>query len=175
MGVQIIREKTCCFTGHRHLAERDSLWIRRRIREEAAKLWREQGVDTFLAGGALGFDTMAAQEVLHLKEDLEPRLKLILVLPFPGQESRWTQKQQLLYRALLSQADESFYTGDFFSRESLLLRDRYLVEHSAHCLCYLDQRRRNGGTSYTVRYALANGLNIVNLAPAPPDAQDPFL
>ena len=173
MGVNIIREKSCCFTGHRVLAQCDSLWLRRRIREEASRLYEEQGVDTFLAGGALGVDTIAAQEILRLKETLA--LNLVLVLPFLGQEARWTQKQQEEYQRLLRRADEAFYTGDLFSRENLLLRDRYLADHSAYCICYLDRRRRRGGTAYTVRYALENGLAVTNLAEAPPDRQNlPF-
>ena len=42
------------------------LWVRRRLREEILDL-AQKGVDTFLTGGALGFDTLAAQEVLRMR------------------------------------------------------------------------------------------------------------
>ena len=41
------------------------LWVRRRLREEILDL-AQKGVDTFLTGGALGFDTLAAQEGLRI-------------------------------------------------------------------------------------------------------------
>ena len=60
------REKCCCFTGHRRIPEQEMLWVRRRLREEILDL-AQKGVDTFLTGGALGFDTLAAQEVLRMR------------------------------------------------------------------------------------------------------------
>ena len=60
------RESCCCFTGHRRIPDQEGLWLRRRLREEILSL-AEEGVVTFLTGGALGFDTMAAQEVLRVR------------------------------------------------------------------------------------------------------------
>ena len=52
------------------------LWLRRRLREEIVALVEEKGITTFLAGGALGFDTIAAQEVLRARGERYPGLKL---------------------------------------------------------------------------------------------------
>ena len=41
-------------------------------------------------------------------------------------------------------------------------RNRHLVDHSGVCVCYLT--KDSGGTTYTVRYARAHGLEIINLA-----------
>ena len=68
------REKCCCFTGHRRIPEQEMLWVRRRLREEILDL-AQKGVDTFLTGGALGFDTLAAQEVLRMRAMGLPSLK----------------------------------------------------------------------------------------------------
>ena len=119
------------------------------------------GVATFLAGGALGFDTMAAQEVLRVRGERFPHLRLVLVLPYVGQESQWSQRDAAVYRALLRQADEVVYTAKAYTRGCLFLRNRYLVDHSAHCVCYL--QRDTGGTAYTVRYARERGLVIHDL------------
>ena len=73
------REKCCCFTGHRRIPEQEMLWVRRRLREEILDL-AQKGVDTFLTGGALGFDTLAAQEVLRMRAMGLPSLKLVLAL-----------------------------------------------------------------------------------------------
>ena len=43
-------------------------------------------------------------------------------------------------------------------------RNRYMVDHSRVCICYLTER--TGGTAYTVEYARSRGLKIFNLAKA---------
>lgn len=154
------RETSCCFTGHRRIPAQEGLWLRRKLREEISAL-AEEGVATFLAGGALGFDTMAAQEVLRVRGERFPHLRLVLVLPYVGQESQWSQRDAAVYRALLRQADEVVYTAKAYTRGCLFQRNRYLVDHSAHCVCYL--QRDTGGTAYTVRYARERGLVIHDL------------
>ena len=74
-----LRKKTCCFTGHRSLNGEEKLKVAVRLR----KIIEEQikaGVVFYGAGGALGFDTIAAQTVLEMKNEY-PQLRLILVLP----------------------------------------------------------------------------------------------
>lgn len=163
MGVKLIREKTCCFTGHRRIPDQDALWLRRQIRISVAELWRS-GTEIFLAGGALGFDTMAAQEVIRLRENTLPSIRLVLVLPCLGQEKDWSPRQQTAYREILRMADDVLYTGDMASRGCYLHRDRFMVESSTHCIAYLLEKRRRSGTLYTVKYALRNGVAVINLA-----------
>ena len=159
------REKCCCFTGHRRIPEQEMLWLRRRLREEIVALVEEKGVTTFLAGGALGFDTVAAQEVLRVRGEGYPGLKLELVLPYVGQEEQWSQRDASVYRAMLRQADQVVYIANRYTQGCMFQRNRYLVEHSAYCLCY--QKQERGGTAYTVRYANSQGLAVRNLAIPP--------
>ncbi len=160
--MKLIREKSCCFTGHRNIPLREGLLVRRRLRAEIARLAGE-GIYTFLAGGALGFDTMAAQEVLRARAEGLTQLQLALALPCLGQESLWSQRDAAVYRALLRQADEVIYTGDVYTQGCMFRRNRYLVDHSSYCLCYLTKPGR-GGTAYTVKYARDRGLTVINLA-----------
>ena len=162
--MKLIRENSCCFTGHRVIPGAERPALQERLREEILRLAGE-GIDTFLAGGALGFDTMAAQEVLSLRETDLPDIHLVLVLPCLGQESRWGSDSIELYHSLIKQADEVIYTGDVYTEGCMHMRNRYLVNHSSRCLCYLKDIR--GGTAYTVRYAKTQGLQIVNLAEEP--------
>lgn len=158
----LIREESCCFTGHRRIAPQEAQQARLLLRQEIARL-EKGGVDTFLAGGAMGFDTLAAQEVLRARGSLFPWLRLVLVLPCLGQESRWPARDAAVYRGLLRQADQVIYTADVYSKGCMFQRNRFLVEHSAHCICFLKDRAR-GGTAYTVGYARQQGLPVVNLA-----------
>lgn len=155
------REKNCCFTGHRRIPESDGLWIRRRLREEILSL-AEKGVTGFLTGGALGFDTMAAQEVVRIRAMGVPTLRLTLVLPYVGQESQWSERDASVYRGLLRQADQVVYMGQEYRKGCMFQRNRYLVDHSAYCICY--QVKDRGGTAYTSRYAQEQGLCVRNLA-----------
>ena len=41
-------------------------------------------------------------------------------------------------------------------------RNRYLVDHSGTCVCYLTSAK--GGTAYTVNYTKQKGLRIIHLA-----------
>jgi len=120
-----------------------------------------QGVHNFLAGGALGFDTLAAQSVLEPKSEF-PKIRLILALPFKAQAKRWGAEDQQKYNLILGQADEVVYTSETYMNGCMQKRDRYLVENSQICICYLTEV--TGGTAYTVRYAEKKGLTVINLA-----------
>lgn len=74
-----LREHTACFTGHRKIPPEQQEKVVRQLRKTILELARD-GYRYFGAGGALGFDTLAAQTVLNLKSDM-PQIRLILVLP----------------------------------------------------------------------------------------------
>ena len=83
-----LRAKTCCFTGHRRIPEEALPRLERRLNEELEAL-AARGVIYFGAGGALGFDTLAAEAVIRLQRT-RPQVKLILVLPSPDQTRGWS-------------------------------------------------------------------------------------
>ena len=158
-----MREQTCCFTGHRFLPASQIPALEQSL-EAAILHLLSQGVCYFGAGGALGFDTLAAQAVLRLREAF-PQLRLILILPCRTQADKWRPKQQAEYASILSRADKLVYTSDDYYPGCMHYRNRYLVAHSSHCICYYTHAR--GGTHYTVNLCKKLGLNVVNLAPPP--------
>lgn len=155
-----MREKACCFTGHRTIPPGERRELARRLEETVLRLYR-RGVRYFGAGGALGFDTLAAQAILRLREEC-PGIRLILVLPCPSQTKGWKPEDAAEYEQIKSQADQVVYTSQEYTRGCMHKRNRYLVDHSGVCVCYLT--KDSGGTAYTVRYAKAHGLEIINLA-----------
>ena len=154
-------EYTCCFTGHRQLPLMERDIIADCLKRNMEQLIRENGVRTFLAGGALGFDTLAAHTVLSLKQTY-PYLKLGLVLPCREQYRGWQETDKRIYRSILQQADNTIYTGDRYTAGCMHRRNRYLVEHSLYCICYLTHS--TGGTFYTVNYAHQQQRRIINIA-----------
>ena len=159
-----MREETCCFTGHRQLPQSERPDIQKRLEEQVLKLI-QQGVKYFGAGGALGFDTLAAQTVLQVKK-AHPQIKLVLVLPCRDQARYWPQEHQMMYQSILDQADKTVYVSQTYYKGCMQKRNRYLVDCSAYCICYLTHT--TGGTAYTVRYAKAQGLTILSCSDKQP-------
>lgn len=154
------RMQSCCFSGHRVVAYADLPDMRRRLRETLQGLYLG-GVRQFYAGGALGFDTLAAQEVLALRE-AHPDVRLVLALPCPTQNAGWRDGDAALYEYICAHADEVVCVSDRYTPDCMFARNRYMVDRSCVCVCYL--RRVRGGTAYTVNYAARSGVKIINLA-----------
>lgn len=156
------RQKTACFTGHRNMVE-PIAEIERRISEAVENLIRK-GYLYFGAGGARGFDALASEVVLKLKATY-PQIHLILVLPFDEQyshEKNWTRAEVEQYRSLKKRASKVVVLADEYSSGIYYRRNRHLVDNSSVCVAYMN--RANSGTGYTVNYARAKKLEVVNTA-----------
>ncbi len=130
-----MREKTCCFTGHRELP---TGWSRRNLATKLEKTIADQikeGIRFFGARGALGFDTLAAQTVLKLKKKY-PDIKLILVLPCLTQTRGWPVEDVEEYERIKARADKVVYTSRAYTRGCMFQRNRHLVDNSSVCICY---------------------------------------
>lgn len=156
-----MRAQTCCFTGHRKIPQELETELAKRLEATIEELI-ENGYRFFGAGGALGFDTMAAQTVIRLRGRY-PQIRLILVLPCVTQADRWPERDQETYRGIMEQADKVVYVSQEYTRSCMFARNRHLVDCSSACICYLAES--TGGTAYTVDYARKNGLKVINLAP----------
>ena len=112
-----MREKTCCFTGHRDLPFLKRKMIARKLEQTVIGLI-QSGVQYFGAGGALGFDTLAAQTVLKLKKEY-PHIKLILVLPCLSQTKGWREEDIQIYETIKAAADKVVYTSQQYTRDCM--------------------------------------------------------
>ena len=107
-----------------------------------------------------GFDTIAAQAVLSVKE-IHPEVKLILVLPCENQTKYWKQQDIDVYNDIKLRADKVKVLAPHYYNGCMQKRNRHLVDCSSACICFLT--KHEGGTAYTVNYAKENGLKIVNV------------
>ena len=142
-------DKICCFAGHRTLPADKISHILKRLHEEIEKQI-QSGITTFISGGALGFDQMAAA-FIAAKKETGYAIDLILALPCRDQDARWDSKARNLYRYLLKSADEVVYVSDAYTVDCMKKRNRYMVDHSTHCICAL--LRNQSGTAQAVHYA----------------------
>ena len=155
-----MRSRTCCFTGHRQIPPEKRTEIAGQLGRVIVSLY-QRGVRFYGAGGARGFDCLAAQTVLRLRESC-PGMKLILVLPCLTQTRGWRPEDVTEYEGIKAQADEVFYTAQQYTRGCMHRRNRHLVDSSGVCVCYLT--KNSGGTAYTVNYAKKQGVNVFNIA-----------
>ncbi len=155
-----VKSRTACFTGHRKLPAKELPEISKRLEDTLVTLI-EQGYRYFGAGGALGYDTLAAQTVLRLRERY-PQIRLILVLPCLNQTRGWLQADIDTYEEIKRCVYKVTYTSEHYFRGCMQKRNRHLVDNSSVCIYYLTEP--TGGTAYTVDYARRMGLRIINIA-----------
>lgn len=92
-----------------------------------------------------------------------PGLRLVAVIPFRGQESRFPAVDRERFRRVLAAADHSVTLSPSYHAGCYAVRNNYLVEHAALLVAWYDGSP--GGTHYTVRRALVRGLEFINLHP----------
>ncbi len=155
-----MRKRTCYFTGHRQIPPEEQTEISDRLRKTIIELYR-RGVCFYGAGGALGFDALASKVVLSLRDKC-PGIKLILVLPCLTQTRGWRPEDIAEHERIKAQANKVVYTSQEYTTGCMHKRNRHLVNNSSVCVCYLTKDK--GGTAYTVNYAKAQGLEVINIA-----------
>lgn len=128
--------------------------LERLISEQA-----ENGVRIFRAGGARGFDTVAALAVLDSKSKY-PDIQLELLLPCRDQTSKWDERDKRAYEYVLEKSDSVSYVSETYYKGCMFVRNRRLVEDASVCIAYYDGG--TGGTAYTVNYAAENDVDVLN-------------
>ena len=148
------------FSGHRRISAQEQIILEQRL-TCAIEHYYMLGKRVFLAGGAIGFDTIAAETVLYLRT-VHPDMILLLALPCQQHFSRWSQADQAKYQNIKNSADRIVYVSEEYFPGCMQKRNQYLIDHSDTCICYLNYCR--GGTWNTVSYAYDLGRTIINLA-----------
>lgn len=150
-------EKTCCFTGHRELG---GGFLKDRLYRCIGAVLKD-GVDTFICGGALGFDTEAALAVLRAKQKF-PGIKLWIFVPCKNQSEKWSEAQKKQYGKILESADYVDMPEYSYFDGCMKKRNYKMVDASSHCIAYFNGKYASG-TGQTVRYALSKGLKLYNV------------
>ena len=154
------RNQTCCFTGHRVIEQRHRALLPALLEETLRSLIAD-GYHTFAAGGALGFDTLAAEAVLSLRQEF-PQLQLIIVAPSANQTDGWPRADVQRYERIREAASRFLCLEAAYTRSCMRRRNLALVEMSAACVSYCLRGRT--GTSQTVGFAERAGLAVIPLA-----------
>ena len=153
------KKSCCCFTGHRIIKAEHASSLPEKLNSILRKLY-DGGVRDFISGGALGFDTLAAEAVLALRRELSD-IRLILALPCRKQAKGWHKKHIEKYNSILSEADEIIYVSEEYTPDCMHKRNRFMIDNCSHCIFYLENMR--SGTAYTIRYALKSDIELHNI------------
>lgn len=162
------RENSCCFTGHRTIPA-DRVNLIRISTERAVSLLYRDGYRFFICGGALGFDTLAAQIVLRAAERVKD-IRLILALPCRNQTERWISTPDFdaknairEYARIKGMANCVTYVNEMASETCMKERNQFMVDHSSAIIAYYNPEVFRSGTGQTVRMAQRAGMRMINV------------
>lgn len=166
---------TCCFTGYRpskfpftlNNSNKDYLNFENNLYKEIFSAY-SLGVKTFISGMAMGFDIIAAETVLSLR-NAKPDVRLVCAIPFKAQAKDFSADWQQRYNDILKVADEIIYVCEDYNRGCYFKRNKYMVDNSDIVITWFDGR--TGGTANTIDYALRKGRAVINLNTITPKSQ----
>lgn len=158
--IKFCEAATAAFTGHRWYDSSRKQSIMEKL-EGCVREAYKNGITNFISGMAIGFDLLAAELVLSLKQEC-PAITLTAALPFGEQASRFNERNKSRYYKCLSQADDIVILSNDYTAKCYLERDRFMVEHSSLLIACYDGRNK-GGTFWTVNYAARIGKNVINI------------
>ena len=150
--------KTLCFTGHRRLSDVQHNWLAETLPEVIERAIHG-GYTRFISGGALGFDQLAAESVIWLKDSYP--VTLWVAMPFYGYADKWPERQRAHSRKINEQADQSFMVSKDYSRNVYQIRNEWMVNHSDVVVAAWNGTP--SGTANTVNYAKSQGKKILRL------------
>lgn len=104
-------------------------------------------IDRVLTGMALGFDCAVAISCIKLN------IPFIACIPFKGQELKWTQLWQDVYKRILDKAKRiKIVSPGGYAAEKMHYRNEYLIDHSEYILTFYNGDKY-GGTYSCLKYA----------------------
>lgn len=151
--LKIIKEKTCALTGHRTVEKDFEVDV---LREIFIKLI-DAGINTFLCGMAVGFDTLAFKVLYNLKK--EKSLRIIACIPCPNQDIKFNERQKIEYAKMLEVADESILLSETYTSFCMMKRNIFMVDNACVLVAY--KRKEKGGAKNTVTYAIKNNETVI--------------
>ena len=167
----MIKNKSCCFLGHRDTVATPELC--ERLRQTMLHLIEEKGVTRFLFGSASKFDDLCLKIATELKHDY-PEIKRVYV------RSNYPQITAKYENYLLETYDETYMPEriENAGKASYVERNQEMIDGSDFIIFYYDEnytpktaRKTKSGTKLAYEYALRKSEKgakvIINMATPP--------
>ncbi len=130
------------------------------IKSQIRRFLEEEKPTQIISGMAIGYDQILAIT------SLEMNIPVIAAVPFRGQESKWPERSQNLYRQIL--ADPNVTVREIsepgYSVDKMFIRDHYMVDNADTILACWD-KLAYGGTYKTIQYAKSLKKRILFINP----------
>jgi len=123
------------------------------------KLLINKGYTKFISGLAMGFDIIATEVLLELKND---GCKVFIegAVPCLNQTKGWKKDYIDRYKVILNALDKVTFTSNYAYFEGCyIIRNKYMVDNSS--LVVGCQLKKSSGTKSTLDYALKQNKDIV--------------
>ncbi|NDV70378.1 SLOG family protein [Dysgonomonas sp. 25] len=157
----IDKSKTIAFTGHRNITTDNLLFLKEGLTAVLTEQYNN-GYNTFIVGGARGFDLLSAEVVLTLQEKFAD-MQLFIAVPYTGHHNYFTDGDNERYIAIADKATANILLSSHYYDGCFLHRNNYMLEHCSLLIAYYNTHSFRSGTGYTVRRAEANKIPIINL------------
>ena len=158
-----MKEKTCCFLGHRKIDISDFLKIK--LYEAIKKLIIENNIDIFLFGNKSQFNDVCYDIVSELRK-IYPHIKRVYVrAKFP-----YISEDYKSY--LLERYEETYFPSNALNagRASYIKRNANMIDNSTYCIIYFDENYTpntknisGSGTKTAYNYAVKKEKKIINM------------
>ena len=153
-----MKEKTCCFFGHRTIKETEELKLK--LIETIEKLIVNENVDTFLFGSKSRFNSLCLELVTEIKEKY-PHIKRIYV------RAEYPYISEHYKNYLLESYEDTYYPEHIrdSGRAAYVERNYEMINKSQFCIVYYDEPNapttRKSGTKIALDYAVKQGREIL--------------
>ena len=155
-----MKEKTCCFFGHRNIKETEELKLK--LVEIIEKLIVDEKVDTFLFGSKSRFNSLCQETVTEMKEKY-PHIKRVYV------RAEYPYISEHYKNYLLESYEDTYYPDHIIGsgRAAYVERNYEMIDNSHYCIVYYDEQSapttRKSGTKIALDYAIKKGKQILFL------------
>lgn len=156
--MEIERQQTVCFTGHRPEKLNKPEWMIKLALKKQIRRAVADGYKVFISGMARGVDIWAAQIVLAQREGGSD-IKLVCACPCHDFQCRWEDSWKTQAAEVLDRADHVEYICESYTRFCFQKRNEWMVDRSSRIIAAFNGEP--GGTKNTVDYANRKGVPVV--------------
>ena len=155
-----MKEKTCCFSGHRNINETEKLKIK--LIEIIEKLIVDEKIDTFLFGSKSRFNSLCLGLVNEIKEKY-PHIKRVYV------RAEYPHISEHYKSYLLESYDDTYYPEKILGsgKAAYVERNYEMIDNSQYCIVYYDEPNaptsRKSSTKIALDYAVKKDKQIIVL------------
>ncbi|MDC3415335.1 SLOG family protein [Aquibacillus salsiterrae] len=113
-------------------------FIKAAIRKKIISLI-DDGLEWVLVSGQMGVELWTVEVILDLKDEYD--IKVGVVPPFEGQETRWPEHYQNVFQEISLVVDffQCLYSGEYKGPFQFKARDKWLINKSDGCLLLIDE------------------------------------